>query len=163
MSLRFIMDGETFDPTVEQVRSCLAGKLSGNIQEHRVEVEGQHWPVKQALSIVTGARKSRFVSTTVRRHVHNVGFVVSGDSEPQTTVTTSSPRTTRQPLDPATLPERETVTASVSFTWRKTGQVMLDHDGLPGSHRSGDYQASTVSTSGFATPMARTGCTSGSR
>ena len=79
--MRFVMDGVEFELTAEQVCSRLKSHVPQDIHEHWVVIDGQRWPVKQALAIATGTDKSRFVSRTARRHLRNLGFMTSDDGK----------------------------------------------------------------------------------
>ena len=69
------MDGDSFELTPELVRSRLADHHPAEVREYW---GGRRvcWPVKQALEFATGAKRSRFVSTTARRHFERLGFPV---------------------------------------------------------------------------------------
>lgn len=128
--MRFVLDGEEFELTAEQVRSRLAGRVPDPIQEHWIEIEGQRWPVKQAFALATRTDKQRFVSLTARRHLSNLGFVVGGGGGTRGAVPTAT-RPARPGLDIAALPVLETVVATVSFAWRAAGPIALDAAGIP--------------------------------
>ena len=80
MIMRFIMDGESFELTPELVRSRLAGPAPEEVREYWVEIGGACWPVKQALSWRRGAKRSRSVSMTARRHFERLGFPIGTES-----------------------------------------------------------------------------------
>lgn len=128
--MRFVMDGEEFDLTPEKVRSRLEPHAPESIQEHWVDVDGQRWPVKQALAIATGARNNRFVSRTARRHFRNLGFETS-ETGGLLLAHPAAPRATRRAIDPVTLPVLDPVSVLVAFNWRDAGQATLDSNGLP--------------------------------
>ncbi|MCF2434336.1 hypothetical protein LV779_02895 [Streptomyces thinghirensis] len=50
------------------------------IREYWVEVDGVHWPVKQVISLATGAKRSRFQSQPSRRWLQNLGFLIGAGS-----------------------------------------------------------------------------------
>jgi len=128
--MRFVMDGVEFELTAEQVCSRLKSHVPHDIHEHWVLVDGQRWPVKQVLAIATGAEKSRFVSRTARRHLRNLGFMTSDDGKSRKVGSIKVKALGAQSAS-SMLPPLDRITASVSFTWRYAGQVILDSEGLP--------------------------------
>ncbi|WP_130439078.1 hypothetical protein [Kribbella rubisoli] len=128
--MRFTLDGLQFELTAEQVRARLASCEPAEIRQHWVEVDGRRWPVKQALAIATGVDRSRFVSTTARRHLGRLGFATSEDGRQRASKYRGTTRH-REVFDVSALPSLEQLDASVSFVWRDAGQVTLDGQGLP--------------------------------
>ena len=128
--MRFVLDGETFEVTPDQVRARLAGREPDRIQEYWVEIDGRHWPVKQALSLALGVGRGRFVSTTARRHLRKLGFVVNNRPNDDSVTAPGSLSDLGQ-FDPAALPLVDSVTAVVSLTWRHIGSVTLDDQQRP--------------------------------
>lgn len=77
MSVRFTLDGETFELTAESVRDRLRGHVAESIQSYWVEVDGVRWPVKQVISLATGvADRQRFQSQSARRWLQRLGFTI---------------------------------------------------------------------------------------
>lgn len=75
-SMRFTLSGESFDLTPDLVRARLAGHAPEGIREYWVEVDGARWPVKQVISLATGAKRTRFQSRASRRWLRRLGLVV---------------------------------------------------------------------------------------
>jgi hypothetical protein len=91
--MRFTLDGEQFELTPELVRSRLDGHLPEDIREYWVEIDGTRWPVKQVISLATGAGRHRFQSQASRRWLSNLGFAVgSGSGTGQVRTAPPAPR-----------------------------------------------------------------------
>ena len=76
--MRFTLDGESFELTPETVRARLAGAAPETIREYWVDINGTRWPVKQVISLATGADRMRFQSQSARRWLGNLGFELGG-------------------------------------------------------------------------------------
>lgn len=70
----FTLDGESFELTPEVVRRRLDGHVPEDVREYWVEVDGVRWPVKQVISLATGAKRTRFQSQASRRWLQNLGW-----------------------------------------------------------------------------------------
>jgi hypothetical protein len=128
--MRFVMAGNAYELTSNQVRSRLVGQPE-DIREHWVEIDGVRWPVKQVLETVTGVHRREFTSQTARRQLARLGFVVSderGATSPSASVGSVQ---TRSRVRPSTLPEVGAVTVTVAFVWRHAGPIDLGGDALP--------------------------------
>ncbi|MEP9362191.1 DUF6884 domain-containing protein [Nocardioides sp. CN2-186] len=95
--MRFTLDGEQFELTPELVRSRLEGHTPEDVREYWVEIDGMRWPVKQVISLATGAGRHRFQSQASRRWLRNLGFAIGTGSSHERL---SPPRTrpARQPV-----------------------------------------------------------------
>lgn len=131
--MQFILDGESFELTSTLVRRRLAGHVPEEIREYWVEVDGVHWPVKQVISLATGAKRSRFQSQASRRWLQKLGFLIGAGSS--ATESGSIPRLTgatrRGPFDESQLKELEALDVRVAFSWLSAGPITLDEAGLP--------------------------------
>ncbi|WP_030577868.1 hypothetical protein [Streptomyces anulatus] len=131
--MQFILDGESFELTPTLVRRRLAGHVPEEIREYWVEVDGVHWPVKQVISLATGAKRSRFQSHASRRWLQNLGFLIGAGSS--ATESGSIPRLTgashRGPFNESQLKELEALDVRVAFSWLSAGPITLDEAGLP--------------------------------
>lgn len=124
----FTLDGESFELTPEMVRARLVGHLPEDIRAYWVDVDGVRWPVKQVISIATGAQRTRFQSQASRRWLQNLGFDVGRGSSltgPRRSVQTPAP------ADVGDLERLDTINVTASFTWRRAGALSLDGAGLP--------------------------------
>lgn len=131
--MRFTLDGEVFELTAEIVRARIAGHAPEDIREYWVEVDGVRWPVKQVISLATGAKRSRFQSQDSRRWLQNLGFIV-GAGQAIPAVDMQSRRSTpprRLAFDPSRLEEIEALDVRLSFSWLRAGPVTLDSEGWP--------------------------------
>lgn len=131
--MRFTLDGRSFELTPEIVRTRLKGHCPEDIRAYWVDIGGQRWPVKQVISLATGARRTRFQSQDSRRWLQNLGFPVgSGDS----VTSDRSARLVDQEarvlsFDSQALAEIEVLDVRVGFSWLRAGSVTLDSEGLP--------------------------------
>lgn len=74
--ISFTADGKPFRLTRESVIKAMAGVEPEPIRSHAVEVSHRWYPVKQAFECATGLDRSDFISTTARRNLRKLGFVV---------------------------------------------------------------------------------------
>lgn len=75
-AITFTLAGARVRLNREDVRTALRGREPGPISLYWVEVDGVRWPVKQALSVVTGIATRAFGSASARRHLAKLGFRV---------------------------------------------------------------------------------------
>jgi hypothetical protein len=131
--MRFTLDGEVFELTPEVVRSRLHGHYPEEVREYWVDIDGQRWPVKQVISLATGARRTRFQSQESRRWLQNLSFPIgSGGSEAGDGSARPARRNApRRTFDSSVLEEIEALDVRVGFSWLRAGAVTLDHEGLP--------------------------------
>lgn len=94
--MRFTLDGEQFELTPELVRSRLEGHTPEAVREYWVEIDGARWPVKQVISLATGAGRQRFQSQAARRWLRSLGFAIGTGSSRERL----SPPRTRPPRQP---------------------------------------------------------------
>lgn len=130
--MEFTLAGEQFDVTHELGRGCMAGAVPDAIDQYWVEIDRTRWSVKQVMALATGLSRGKFRSLNSRRLLAKLGFLVDvGASAIEGIVRpVTAPRAART-VDVSRLPELETVSATVSLTWRAAGQVVLDNDSLP--------------------------------
>lgn len=128
-----MLSGEPFRLTPELVRARLNGQTPEDVREYWIEVDGVRWPVKQVISLATGANRSRFQSQDSRRWLANLGLRVGSRRGPVTERAAS-----RQPsltagaeMDPETLEVLESLDVRVAFDWLRAGAVEVDAEGLP--------------------------------
>ena len=131
--MRFTLDGESFELTPELVRVRLKGNQPEGINEYWVEIDGTRWPVKQVISLATGAPRGRFQSQDSRRWLRNLGFPIGSGA---TAISDGGERRTgaaapRRSFDTSTLDEIEALDVRVGFSWLRAGPVTLDGGGLP--------------------------------
>ncbi|MGW0701573.1 hypothetical protein ACWD0A_20095 [Streptomyces sp. NPDC002867] len=112
--MQFTLDGESFELTPTLVRGRLAGHVPEEIREYWVEVDGVRWPVKQVISLATGAKRSRFQSHDSRRWLQNLGFLIGAGSS--ATESGSVPRLTGLVVGLSTSPS--------SRNWRRSTSVL---------------------------------------
>jgi hypothetical protein len=130
--MHFTLDGEPFELTPELVRSRLTDHVPDEIREYWVEIDGVRWPVKQVISIATGARRTRFQSQDSRRWLQNLGFPIGqGASGLTGAIAPRSAPAPRDTFDASTLEPLEPIEVSASFTWLRAGALYLDAQGLP--------------------------------
>jgi hypothetical protein len=132
MSMRFTLDGESFDLTPELGRARLDGQSPEDIREYWVEIDGVCWPVKQVIALSAGAKRTRIQSQDSHRWLHNLAFPIGTGSAQ----IAHKPGPTRSPalrrtFDPSTLGAIETLDVRVAFSWLRAGAVTLDREGLP--------------------------------
>jgi hypothetical protein len=125
----FVVDGQTFSITADDVRARLHGRSPGPLRKYWVEVDGVEWPVKQAFRLVVGP-DVYFQSMTARDKFRRLGFAIGGAAESRRTVTASSGSRSRR-FDPLTLPVADALEVRVALTWRTAGAVTLDEGGFP--------------------------------
>lgn len=93
MSMRFTLDGESFELTPELVRSRIKGHAPEDIRSYWVDIDGTRWPVKQVISIATGVKdRQRFQSQSSRRWLQNLGFTVGSGNSATVRVPPATPR-----------------------------------------------------------------------
>ena len=73
--MRFIVGGESFDLTREQVIAAMKDAPVETIQKHVVEIEGQVFPPKQVFAVVTGRARQSFTTMEAQRVLTRLGFV----------------------------------------------------------------------------------------
>ncbi|SCF80371.1 hypothetical protein [Streptomyces sp. Cmuel-A718b] len=131
--MQFTLDGESFELTPALVRGRLAGHLPEEIRMYWVEIDGARWPVKQVISLATGAKRGRFQSQQSRRWPQSLGFPIG--SGPPGAVNGPPPRLNRTSdrgsFDESRLRKVETLDVRVAFSWLRAGPVTLDEAGLP--------------------------------
>ncbi len=66
----------------ESVAQQLGAAAPEPVREHYVVVEGRRFPLKQALSLVTGLDRADFTSHQARRVLSRLGFTVARESAP---------------------------------------------------------------------------------
>ena len=71
-----IVGGKRIHLTSDQVVSALRGVEPGPIQTHAVEINGQTYPVKEALAHVTGLDLLDFNTNQARSVFRRLGFKV---------------------------------------------------------------------------------------
>lgn len=131
--MRLSLDGEVFELTPALVRERLLGHIPEDIREYWVEVDGVRWPVKQAIFLATGAKRSRFQSQDSRRWLQNLGLLIGPASSvtERSTAPQPDPATRRASFDESHLEELEALEVRAAFSWRRAGVITLDHAGLP--------------------------------
>lgn len=128
--VQLTLDGEAFELTPELVRARLADHLPEDIREYWVNIDGVRWPVKQVISIATGARRTRFQSKDSRRWLQSLGFEIGRGASSSGGAPKAS-RAPRATFDAANLDTLESIGVTASFTWLRAGSLSLDSDGLP--------------------------------
>jgi hypothetical protein len=76
-SCNFVLAGREFRTTKEKATKKLAGVRPEPTRMHVVTVDGKNYPVKQALSIISGLPKADFNSHQARHILKRLGFIVS--------------------------------------------------------------------------------------
>ena len=75
--MRFTVSGHVLDLDPVSARARLAGHPPEPIQVHWVELDGQRWPPKQALEIVSGLQRSAYISHQALGVLRRLGFETS--------------------------------------------------------------------------------------
>lgn len=76
MNQEFTVGGKRLHLTSDKVVSALRGIAPGPIHIHAVEINGRTYPVKKALSIVTGLDLLDFNTNQARNIFRGLGFKV---------------------------------------------------------------------------------------
>lgn len=76
MKQDFVVGGKQVHLTSDKVLSALRGIALGPIHIHAVEINGRTYPVKKALSIVTGLDLLDFNTNQARNIFRGLGFKV---------------------------------------------------------------------------------------
>jgi len=76
MKQEFTIGGKRLHLTRDKVVSALRGIAPGPIQTHAVEINGRTYPVKEALSVVTGLDLLDFNTNQARSVFRRLGFKV---------------------------------------------------------------------------------------
>lgn len=74
--MEFTLSGGKFDLTCHDILEKLQGIEPEIIRLHAVKVNGKLYPVKQALSVVTGLSRADFNSHEARRILKRIGLEV---------------------------------------------------------------------------------------
>lgn len=73
--MRFVVGGEAFDLTPEQVMASMKSVVAEPIRKHIVEVDGQVFPPKQVFARITGRDRLSFTTMEAQRVLTRLGFV----------------------------------------------------------------------------------------
>ena len=73
--MRFVVGGESFELTKEQVVAAMMEKPAEAIQKHLVEVDGRVFPPKQVFATVTGRARQSFTTMEAEREQCPPGFM----------------------------------------------------------------------------------------
>lgn len=131
-SISFTLAGRAFDMSDEDVRTRVAKYRPEVIDRYWVEIDGERWPVKQVMAIMTGLDRTRFLSQNSRRLLAKLGFAVgTGRTELQGGSSAQAQPRHRTPFDIESFPTLEQLQVNVDLTWRLAGQIALDPDGFP--------------------------------
>ncbi len=79
--VRFIVNGEQFELTADEVRRRLRDAEPEPVHHLGVMVDDRPYPVKQAFEVATGIQRREFTSHTARRHLASLGFEVTDAGE----------------------------------------------------------------------------------
>lgn len=124
------MDGAPFEVSADDVSAAFHGQTPTEPRRYWIEVDGIRWPVKQVLSILTGAPPSRFRSSDARRHLCKLGFTIGNlDDTAPSDLPASNARQRR--FDWSALAKLDSVTISTSFTWHRAGAITLEPSDIP--------------------------------
>lgn len=77
-AITFVLNGERYSLTTDDVSTRLAGIAPGPIQKHAVLVGSTWYPVRQAFGVATMISAAEYTSHTARRHLAALGFEVRG-------------------------------------------------------------------------------------
>jgi hypothetical protein len=72
--MKFILNGDNYDVTRQNVEARLRGVAPDQIYEHAVEVNGTLFPVKQVFAVATGRDVSEFTSQRAQDVLRRLGF-----------------------------------------------------------------------------------------
>ena len=133
--VEFTLNGVRYGLDEATVREGLRGGAPEDVREHWVDVDGVHWPPKQAFSLATGLDRAEFTSHTALRHLRRLGL---GTSD------WSSGRTTSGKASPA--PEGSGRRASATFVTADAASPDLVLVGCSGRKLSTPAQASDLFT-----------------
>lgn len=78
-TVRFTLDGQTYELSRSTVEVRLAGVRPRTVGTHAVRINGVWYPVRQAFEAATGISAALFNSHTARRHLANLGLEIRGD------------------------------------------------------------------------------------
>ncbi|CAI9419241.1 hypothetical protein [Nocardioides sp. T2.26MG-1] len=123
--------GRPYELTPDLIRGRLRDRTPEEIQEYWVEIDCVRWPVKQVIALATGAKRSEFQSQDSRRWLQNLGFSLGAGSSALNGRVHPGRSSGRQQVAVQDLPELESLSVSLSLTWRLAGAVTLDSAGVP--------------------------------
>lgn len=86
----FTLNGARFVLDSGMVDSRLSGVLPEVVTKHAVRVNETWYPVMQAFEIVTGVKRSEFISHTARRHFAALGYELHGRVESRSSSSSGS-------------------------------------------------------------------------
>ncbi len=72
----FTLQGKQYTCSDENVKKALRKVKPGPIQKYYIEIDGQRYPVKQALAAATGLSLAAFTSQYAFRILQSLGFEV---------------------------------------------------------------------------------------
>lgn len=90
----FILNGQPFSLTADDVRRRMRGVPAGRVYEHALEVNGELYPIKQVLAVATRCHTSEFTSQRAQDILRRLGFRERrrfATTEPPETTTSTSP------------------------------------------------------------------------
>jgi Holliday junction resolvase-like predicted endonuclease len=79
--VRFILNGEYFELSADDVRNQLRDAEPEPVQQLGVRVNGRLYPVKQAFELATQVQRSSFTSRIAQRHLAALGFELIGQRD----------------------------------------------------------------------------------
>ena len=74
--MQFILRGESFDLTAEEITKAVNGAIPQPFARYAVHIGGVWYPPKQVLSIATGLPVVAFTTQDAYRIMHRLGFTV---------------------------------------------------------------------------------------
>lgn len=138
--MEFKLNGRTIEIDPDAAGSRLRNHPSEPIRVHWVELDGGHWPPKQALEVITGIQRSEYTTHRACDILSRVGFTTSRDSA------RARAKSQIAPMSPPLLgaPSREVLHAAVD--------ALADFmDGTPLTQRVADLEAALLNATGTQT------------
>lgn len=122
--------GDNFELELKDLVDRLEGYAPDAVNTYSVEVGGVRWPVKQAMSIVTGVHPNEFTSRDARKQLQKIGAPIESAQlapAPQRNTRTAPARE----FDSLAVVAADALRVEVRFTWNEVGHVVLDEAHFP--------------------------------
>lgn len=73
---RFIIRGDVYEIDAEKIRQAVKGSTPKPISKYYVEIDGQRYPIKQVLAMVSNIPLIGFTSLDAYRVLNKLGFEI---------------------------------------------------------------------------------------
>lgn len=74
-AMRFIVAGQTYDLTADDIRKAVRGVMPEPFLKHIVDIDGQVFPPKQVFAAATGRDRLQYTTKDAQRVLTKLGFV----------------------------------------------------------------------------------------